>query len=400
VAGALHPVAILADLRAHYDFYSSTIIEFRPTFAEDPRQPWDRLAFFVAGAVALALLLADAPGALRRRAGEIRGRADDGSGAWVILALVLLLAAFTPSLRRNMAPFALVAAPFAAAAATRRLPVPRRLLAPLACAAALLLAWGEVSDRISIHDGLDRRAGWGRSSIAYPDAGIDFIAEHLPQAGVFTAFSWGSTFTGRRWPEQSAATDGNTHGYPTAYLIETISALSGSDPDAFRRICARDGHVAALLPLAGPLSIALLADPDWALVCVGRREAVWVQRRSMSAEWLAAHDLPARWRAGERPDLPDTPRDAWLGSWAARAPVAELDQALLLSAAGLAGPARVRAEDALAVAPDNAEAHTLAGLLAWQLGDRDSARARLERGLRLRGPNRLAEAARKVLAQD
>ncbi len=395
VDGALHPLRILQDLREHHDFYVNAIIEFRPTFWPDPRQPWDRLAYFVLLGVAAAALLAQAALAWRRRR-EAPGALRD---ALLALSLAGLFAALSPSLRRNMAPFALVAAPLAAAATTRLLGarVPGALLP---CALAALVAFGELSDRTSIHDGLERRAGLGRSRLAYPDGGIDFIARELPHARVFTAFSWGSTFTGRRWPQQVASTDGNTHGYPTPYLIEVMSALSHADPLAFERITARDGEDAALLPLAGPLSIALLRDPQWALVFVGVREAVWVRRAARAPAWLAAHDLPARWRAGEAPELPDTPAcGAVLGPLAACLPVSEIDQALLLRYAGLDEAALARARDATWRAPGDAEAVALQGLLLLRLGREVEAREALGRSLALGGYNRLAEEARDALAR-
>lgn len=392
--GALHPLRILQDLREHREFYTSAIIEFRPTFAADPRQPWDRSAFVLLLAVSAVALAVDAWRAWRRRCEDPAAL----RAALLAAALAGLFAAMAPSLRRNMAPFALVAAPLAAAAVTRL--AGRRFPAPvLPVALCTLVAFGELSDRSSIHDGLERRAGLGRSRLAYPDLGIDFIARELPRARVFTAFSWGSTFTGRRWPEQVAATDGNTHGYPTTYLIEVMSALSGADPLAFGRITARDGEDAALLPVAGPLSIALLRDPEWVLACVGIRETVWVRRSAVDPEWLARHDLVARWRAGEAPDLPDTPPcGAVLGPFAACLPVAEVDQALLLRFAGLREAALARVRDGLWRAPDDAEANALEGLLLLELGRRAEAEASLRRALDAGGFNRLADEARRALA--
>jgi hypothetical protein len=286
----------------------------------------------------------------------------------------------------------------ATAAATRLLGA-RRWWAPAACAAPALVALGELTDRTSVHDGLDRRAGLGRSALAYPDAGIEFIARELPQLRVFTAFSWGSTFTGRRWPAQVASTDGNTHGYPTAYLIEVMSALSGTDALAFSRITVRDGEDAALLPTAGPLSIQLLRDPDWALVLLGPRETVWVRRAAVPADWLARHDLLARWREGEAPALPDTPGRPLLGPLAADAPLAELDQALFLMAAGLDERALERAAAASARVPSDPEAAALRGLLLQRLGRTAEAVAALRESLELGGYNRLADPAAEALAQ-
>ncbi|MHC4846647.1 MAG: hypothetical protein ACYTCU_10870 [Planctomycetota bacterium] len=403
VDGLLHPVNILTDLREHIDFYRDTIVEFTPTFAEDPRASWDRLAFMLLGAGAAVLLVVDAFVGGARREPEARGTAV------ACLALLALFGLMSLSLRRNMAPFAIVVAPLAAAAASRRLReslggriggrIPGALAALPAAALCLAVVVGEASDRISVHDGLDRRFGFGLSQIAYPHTGIDFIAEELPEARVFTAFSYGSTFTGRRYPQQVASIDGNTHGYPTTFLIEAVSALSGEDSLAFDRMVARDGQTVALLPMAGPLSMRLLAHPGWALVSVGRREAVFVLRGEVDAAWLAEHDLLATLRAGARPNWPGTPSCAALmGLPRACAPHAELDQALLLLTAGLPELARERADAAHAIAPDDPEVAALRGLVALRLGEVETGRALLQQSLDAGGTNRFAAQARAALA--
>ncbi|HEX5009524.1 MAG TPA: hypothetical protein VFY71_03910 [Planctomycetota bacterium] len=390
--GALHPLRILADLRAHYDFYSGAIIEFRPVFAADGHASLDRLAFFVLAGCGALLALLRLVVAVR----NARRDREELCHALLGAAVSGLFLAMAPSLRRNMAPASLVVAPQLAANVMRFLG-PRVPGALPACALAAAVAFGELSDRTSVHDGLDRRAGLGRSAIAYPDTGIAFIARELPKPRVFTAFSWGSTFTGRRWPEQVASTDGNTHGYPTSYLIEVMSALSGEDALAFTRITDRDHEDAALLPTAGPLSIELLRDPLWALVCVGVRETVWVRRSAVSPDWLAQHDLLARWRAGEPPELPGTPRGALLGPLAAEVPLAEIDQSLLLMAAGLDEDALRRAQAASARVPGDPEAPALRGLLLERLGRKAEAADALRESLAAGGFNRLADKARAAL---
>jgi len=395
--GLLHPVAILTDLREHIEFYRGAIVEFAPTFAEDPRASWDRLAFMLLGAGAAVLLVGDGLAWFRRRDGQ------QGGTAVACLALLALFGVMSLSLRRNMAPFAIVIAPLAAAVASRWFGarIPGAIAALPTAALALLVVVGEVSDRTSIHDGLDRRFGFGLSEIAYPRTGIEFIAEQLPRERVFTAFSYGSTFTGWRHPAQTASIDGNTHGYPTSFLIEAMAALSGEDSLAFDRMVARDGQTVALLPLAGPLSVRLLAHPGWVLVCIGRRAAVFVRRSEMDAEWLAAHDLLATLRAGGRPTWLGTPPcEALLGLPRACAPNAELDQALLLLAADLPELALERAEAARAIAPDDPEVAALRGLLALRLGEDEAGRELLQRSLDAGGHNRFAERARAELGRD
>jgi hypothetical protein len=128
------------------------------------------------------------------------------------------------------------------------------------------------------------------------------------------------------------------------------------------------------------------------------REAVFVRRAAVPDEWLDAHDLPVRWHEGEAPLLPDTPRPApILGIPRVVAPLAELDQALLLMRAGADARALERARDAGRLAPDDPEASALIGVLLERLGRPDEARAALERSLASSRYNRLADEARAAL---
>ncbi len=401
VEGALHPFRILADLRGHYDFYTSSIEEFLPTFAPDPKAPFDRTAYFALLFLSMVLVL--------RQTLVLR------PPRLVPLALLVLFAFMSLSLRRNMAPFALVAAPLAAAAAegwmesvARRKQKARRQPGVFAQALALglggLVLFGEVTDTTSIHDGIDRRWGTGVSAIAYPDRGIDFIAEELSDRSVFTAFRYGSTFTGGRWPDQIASINGNTHGYPTAYLQETLSALSGEDPLGFSRLAAQYSHDVALIPAASPLSVQLLKDPAWALVNLGRRDAVYVEKATVSEEWLEDHDVTARFLRGEGLDAWDSVRlGDVLGMERCFVPLAEIDQASLLLAGGFIKAARRRAEDALALSPQNLDALALAGVASHLDGKDDLAVDLLDRALsgeglfRLGGLREMAAQARESI---
>ncbi len=411
VDGLLHPFAILADLREHYDFYSGAIREFRGSFATDFRGSYDRIAFFAVGA-ASGLGLACRWWTVGRKA-RAAGRADsstDSSLGWPACMVFVLLGVQTLSLRRNMAPFAVALAPVAAATLSqswaavrgRAAGSGRALVVPTLLAAVIIV--GEVTDHTSVHEGLDRRWGWGESTRAYPDTGIGFIAEHLPTAGVWTDFHYGSTFTGRRWPEQVAATNGNTHGYPTSWLQDVMDATNGRDPLSFDRITREHRLDVALVPMASALSLGLVLRHDWVLVCLGREEAVYVRRAALAATlsdgraWLDEHDLTRRWRAGEAAGLLDTPvPGSILGLPRAATASTEIDQTLLLMTAGEPALARARAARALALVPDDVWALGLSGLLAAGAGEETSARQQLQRSLDggLTGP--LAERVRSAL---
>lgn len=372
--GWLHPFAILADLSAHADLYHGTIEEFRPTFAPDPRQPYDRLAFCaVAG---LAGLGVGARLAKRWLASSPAPADDPRAAPWrdpVLPAFALLLAfgAMVPSLRRNMAPCAVVVAGACAAALPGWL-ARSRFLPPAAGLLALAILAGELTDHISIHDGLQRRTGLGLSRLAYPDAGIDFIASHLPEARVFTAFRYGSRFTGRRWPEQVASTNGNTHGYPTAWLAEVVAATADTDPTAFGRLAALHGFDAALIPMDCPLAPRLLRDPDWTLAFLGSQEAVFARRGAAPGAWWATHDLEDALGRGEVPVLPGPEtRPPW---GVARPAGPALRAATLLLAGGFRDLAYTLARTAVSQSPHDGQALGLAGLLAWRRGDAADAR--------------------------
>ena len=388
LAGWWHPFAVLRDLSAHAEFYRSSIEEFLPTFAQDPRQPFDRVACLLLGALALLSVL---PRGVAALLGSQRRVLD---AAWPALALMLLFAFMLPSLRRNMATFAIVVAAPTAAALPRGL-ARSRGLALGAALLAVLAAAGEVTDATSIHDGLQRRWGWGVSRLAYPDLGIAFIARELPHARVFTAFRYGSTFTGRRWPEQVASTNGNTHGYPTEWLERVMAATADTDPMAFRLLALAHDFDAALIPMACPLAGRLLRDPDWTLVCLGLHEAVFVERASVPVDWLATHDLEAVLARGETPYLPEPEARP---SWAVERPAGAPFTAALLAAAGGHGEAAVAlARQAVADAPGDGAALGLLGLMLAQRGELDEALGLFERSVGSGTSHPMAEEVRRQL---
>jgi hypothetical protein len=406
-AGWSHPFAIMADLGEHRDFYTTYIMEFRSIFAVDPRATWFRTAFFAMLAVTIVLLVWEASSALRGRGSAGSDEAVDAPGAatelglapvlWPALLLVGMFAVMSISLQRNIAPFAVIAAPVVAAAWTSRLGRRSPGLA-LPSLLALTLCVGELTNVISLHDGTQRRSGFGASRIAYPDGGIEFIGEHLPDARVFTAFRYGSTFTGKRRPDQRAATNGNTHGYPTQYLRDVISATAGQDPVVFARLSSEHGLTAALLPLGAPLAAKLMRSSRWALVFVGREEAVFVQREAVPPDWLAAHDLERRLAEGLGIEVPpgelSDPRPAWC---AAPPPTTRLLVARLMFEGGFPDQASDLAALAADSAPDDPEALGLHGLLLLRQGQRDEGRAVLRRSLNARGFNIMEDTVRQAL---
>jgi hypothetical protein len=408
LAGWLHPFSILADLSAHKELYQRAIEEFLPTFAHDPRLPYDRTACLVLGVVAvlalarslLARLRASRPGT--PASDGVPPKAESGEGAdaqaqdWVVPAVVLLLlfGAMLPSLRRNMAPFALVMAGPAAAALPRGLQRARTLwVVALALAAAVCV--GEVSDATSLHDGLQRRWGVGLSTLSYPDRGIDFIAEHRPDGRVYTSFRYGSRFTGRRWPAQVASTNGNTHGYPTAWLERVTVAAADDDPMAFRGLVREHGFDVALLPMDGPLAARLVRESDWSLVFLGGHEAVFVREETVAPDWLAAHDLEAALGSGELPLLPPAESRPWFGVRRPAGPV--LRAAALCVASVLPDAALGYARRAVEESPHDGQAQGLLGLLLMARGRTDEGLAALRASVATGDVHPLQERVHKAL---
>ncbi len=402
VEGFLHPYSILQDLHTHLDFYRQTIDEFRPTFASDPRGSVDRWAFLSLFGLSLLALLWDGLGRRKAAASEAASgytaQADAESGdashdapqrvglgtLWLpALMLVVLFGVMSRTLRRSMALYAVAIAPLLAASLTACLGRVRgpRTLAPAGGRLGLLIpglfalciAGLELSDWTSVHDGLERRSGFGVSRLAYPDRGLAFLAEELPQHDVFTAFRYGSTLTGRRWPEQAAATNGNTHGYPTSYFMSVMKAVSMEDPIAFDRLVDQHGHTAALIPMDCRLAARLLRRTDWRLVVLGVSEALFVRGDGVDETWLARHDLEQRLRRGDRlgqEDIPASPAcGTVLGIPKSCRPGTELAAAVMLRGAGLRDTAQHMLTQALGHSPDDSEALSLQLLLAVFRGD-------------------------------
>jgi hypothetical protein len=404
VDGFWHPVAILVDLNAHLEFYRTSIDEFMPTFAADPRQPYDRLAFFILGGFSIAVLLWEW---WASRARKVQGSAESATPHQLddvllpAITLVGLFACMSPTLRRSMAPFVVVAAPLASAAFTARLgPRIPGLIAPMAL--AMLVGYGEITDHTSVHDGLSRRWGGGVSRLVYADRGIDFIETELPEHRVFTAFRYGSTFTGRLWPAQVASTNGNTHGYPTEYFMEVMEAVSMTDPIAFDRLSERYALNAALLPMDCMLAARLVRREDWKLVQLGVEEAVFVQAESVDADWLATHKIEWRLRSGQElasGDLPETPPpDSLLGLTRSSRPTTEIAAAMMLRRAGLVAAAQSVARQAAEHESNDAEAATLLALLEFDQ-DPPAARHALQRQLDRGGVNRFEAEARAAIEE-
>lgn len=363
------PVHILADLRAHFAIYSDAIVEFTPTFGAYDVLPSDLWAYRALLAVAALLLIA-----VRRRA-----RATE---------VVLLLGLFVMSLelRRNVALFAIGGAPILLAWCDR-LPllghtwIRRGLKAAgaLACCAAVFL---HCTDRLSVHDRLDKRFGLGFTRVAWPEAAMDYVVERAEPGVVFVSFLFASTFTGRAFPRHTPLIDGNTAGYDVSHLAFYRDVVRGRvPPDLVRRRygidwwIVRPGHA---------VTKTLIESPDWVLRFADARAAVFAHRTvaddgDLAASLASGADLPAGRTA------PSTP-------WAHRIPWPEWSRGRLRLAAGAPARAEEAFDEAIAVSPFLYESWHERGLARLALGRLDEALSDFDRA------HTLAPRAADVLA--
>lgn len=319
------PVRILLDLRGFESTFKETIVEFVPPFGYHPRLPTDLVAYRV-----LLLIVAIAVAASIRRP-----RFAD---------LLPLLAFFLMSLdlRRNVAPFAIVAAPLASSWLAAAVP-PRwaRAVAGVSawCAALLALALGFAfaSGWISRYDRLDRIPGFATSTLAYPAEEIAFVKEHLPADGMFNSFIFGSTFVGLAFPERRAFIDGNTAGYPPSFLRRYVDTVLGDvEPDelvdeyGLRYFLIRPGHV---------LTTRLLASPRYVPVFLGRHAVVVVVADRVDPSFVEAFDIRRALADGSYSPIVTSSPDAF--------PTAEINRARLELALGLQKRAITTLESAL-----------------------------------------------------
>lgn len=310
----LSPVRILIDLRGYESTFKAAIVEFVAPFSYHPRLSFDLVAYRVLLATtALGLLL---------RCRHLRGRE---------LLPLLVFFAMSLDLRRNIAPFALVAAPLVAGWLAAAVPSRfERAFAGLAAwtsaLAALGLAFGFATDKIAVHDRLDRAAGFGESAIAHPDLEIEFVKEHLPEDGMFNSFTFGSTFVGRAYPPRRPFIDGNTAGYPPEFLRKYVSAVKGEIEPAqlvldhgLRYFLVRPGHA---------LTARLLADDRFVPIFLGRHAVVIVVKDRVDATLIERFDLRPALRSGATSiGVVTPPSEAF--------PIAELNRARLELASNL-----------------------------------------------------------------
>jgi tetratricopeptide (TPR) repeat protein len=380
----LSPVRILADLRGHEATFKATIVEFVPPFAYFDRTPSDLVAFRVLlGATALALLLA-----VRR----VRLRDLLPLAALFVMAL---------DLRRNTAPFSIVAAPLAAAWLARSIPARAERWCSRALFSAAGLAGGVLvflfaTDRIHVHDRLDRTRGFGESTSAHPDAEIEFLRAQLEPGPIFNSFTFGSYFVGRAFPAWRPFLDGNTAGYPPEFLTKYVAAVRGElEP---WDLVTEYGFVAFLVRPGHALTRQLLADSRFAPLFLGRHAVVIVVKERAPSDLVARHDLRGALQRGDFVPVATTPEPTF---WRATFPVAELNRARLEYALDLKERAEATLVATLERSPawsaDAFELWHLLGLVRLARGARSGALEALDRAHEIASGSAEIEADRAIV---
>lgn len=366
----LSPLHILRDLEGYEETFKQTIVEFVPPFSYFSVLPYDIGAYrALLGLTALGLVL--------------RNR----SLRFVQFLPVLAFFLMSLELRRNMAPFALVSAPFVARALTSAFEDTRvgallvrafAVFIPVSCG---IVGWKFATDRINLHDRLDRTAGFSMSTIAHPDLEIAFVLENLKDTKLFNSFQFGSYFVGVAYPTMKPFLDGNTAGYPPSFLAEYVSIVTAKTPP--KDVVAKWGFTSFLVKPGHPLTRALLADERYVPVCLGRQAVVIVDRQAVPADLLSRFDLRSQLRAGTyRSSLAATE-----STNARRAfPLLEMNRGRLELALGLSDRAAVSFESATRIEPSVFEPWHALGVARMMLRDERQARAAFERALEL-APN-------------
>ncbi|MFB3892969.1 MAG: tetratricopeptide repeat protein [Phycisphaerae bacterium] len=213
---------------------------------------------------------------------------------WAWLLVLAIFGAVSLSMRRNIAPAAMVMTPIIlasfpqAATLIRRRPSPSaagRIVtvasAVTAALAAFLVFW-VVSDRFYYNDRSNARFGWYVSKADLPTAPAAWLDKNLPAGEkIWTDYPSSSNFYYFTNPHRDVPTLTNTWAYPPDTMREFLDYLQGSpspppdstDPySAFRRsfsgpIKQYGIRIVALKVLDAPgLAQAMLKDKAWRLV--------------------------------------------------------------------------------------------------------------------------------------
>jgi hypothetical protein len=259
--------------------------------------PWSHIgefretvhAFFPAGAadygIIALLVLAGAGGvvALLRR-------------QWGLLLVIGGMSAVSLSMRRNIAPAALVIIPVALAALNplmmaiaNRLTLRDRTPLMIAVAGGIaavsaFFAFAIVTNRFYYEEERPIRFGIGMSRVGLPIGAADWLDEHLPDARVWTDMASSSTIHFFTRPHRDVPIISNTWAYPPA-VMRKVRRLRATRHTVDRLLYEYNADVVVLQYTGSlPLFRALSARPEWRLVHVEGGHVVFARAAGEQAE--------------------------------------------------------------------------------------------------------------------
>ncbi|CAG1004560.1 hypothetical protein PHYC_03152 [Phycisphaerales bacterium] len=142
-------------------------------------------------------------------------------------------------------------------------------------AACLVTSWFIMTDRIGPRLNQPREFGFGIVEWVLPRGAADFLAANRPVGNLFNTIRDGAYFIWRV-RDQKVFIDGRTDAYGPEILKEA-STLTGSQ---WTEWSSRRGINTAVFPIPGfeGLLGAVASSPDWALVFLDHRDAVFLRR--------------------------------------------------------------------------------------------------------------------------
>ncbi len=215
---------------------------------------------------------------------------------WTMVFLLVGVMGVSLTMRRNIAPGAMLLVPVALAGLAKALPgrLSRLGMNFLASTAVGLSAAGllgfVVTNRFYVAQRRVDRFGLGVSRINAPVEAAAWVSEHRPAGRLWCDYDASSNLYYFTQPNPPVPILTNTWAYPPAVLQEVQEVTRGARP--FPETIRRYGVEAVALRICRftaearnsvPLALRLSASPDWSLVHLGAIHAVFVRNRGPNA---------------------------------------------------------------------------------------------------------------------
>ena len=205
---------------------------------------------------------------------------------WDWLAVIAGMALISLSMRRNIAPAAIIITPLALAAlweifSARAWKLPARGRAAAAGAVALVsvfLATSVVTQRYYYGDHSMWRFGLGISRLFVPLGAAEWLGENRPAGRLWTDYTGSSNLHYFTRPHPDVPVMTNTWAYPPQVMREVLDYCSGQRPfEEVERSLAPEVVVLRMDRGSIPLGRRLANAPDWAVVHIGGMYVVFLR---------------------------------------------------------------------------------------------------------------------------